>query len=164
MLGISTALPDAQISKMEDGEITPYNIRDFFKDGVNILVGVPGAFTPICTNDHLPTLIASAGRLKDMGVQGIYCISDDNPWALDKWAKTLEGHEKITFLCDGNRDFLDKANMVCDEDELFLNGKYARFYAIVKDGIIKRVRFETSVLETVCTRGDCIEEDVADYI
>lgn len=164
MFEINAEIPEATVATMDGEEIISHNLRDFFKDGVHILVGVPGAYTPICTRDHLPTLIDCADTLRQIGVKNICCMSDDNPWALDSWARTLPGHEKITFLCDGNRSFLKQTNMAGQENDLFLRGKYGRFYAVIVDNRIKRLRFEVSVLKTVCTRGDCIETDVRDLM
>lgn len=163
---LNRAIPKATVSLIEQDakEIQPVSTRDLFTDGVYILVGVPGAFTPICTHDHLPTLIESADNLKVLGIQEIYCVSDDNPWAIDAWRKTLNNHKKIKFLCDGNRALLDALKLSCHEEELFLSGKYARFYAIIENGIIRLIRQEASVLETVCTAGDCIESDVKEFV
>lgn len=164
MLKTRAKLPKATIATLENGEIQSHDIYDFLGEGTHVLVGVPGVFTPVCTKDHIPSLIAHASEIRAKGVDGIFCISDDNPWAVDVWAKSIPGHEAVTFLSDGNRDFLNKTDMRCDERELFLDGKYARFYAVIKDAMIVRVRFETSVLNTICTRGDCIISDIEDAV
>lgn len=161
---MSGDLPNATVATMVDGEIKSVKMRDLFRNGTYILVGVPGAFTPVCTKDHLPTLIDQADKIRVRGIQEIYCISDDNPWAMDEWRKTLDNNEKVKFLSDGNREFLDKIKISASEDFIFIKGKYGRFYAIIEDNMIKRLRFENSVLETLCTTGECIEADVADFV
>jgi len=164
MLAASAQIPDAIVARMEGDDIVPVSLRDLVRAGVYVLVGVPGAYSPICTNDHIPSLLGIADDLHNLGVKGIFCISDDNVWALEAWRKTFQNNEKIMFLSDGNRDFLSAAHLASNEDKLFLAGKYARFYAIIKDGMIRRVRFETSVLNTFCTDGNSLRADVLDYV
>ncbi len=163
MIETNKKIPNALVSYLKDGEIEVVKMCDLFEQGVYILVGVPGAFTPICTKDHLPTLIEKSDRIRKHGVADIYCISDDNPWALDAWRQTFNNNEKIKFLSDGNRDFLSEMGLCAEEDFLFLKGKYARFYALIEDGYIKLLRVEKTVLDTSCTNGGYIETDLANY-
>ena len=164
MLELNQPIPEAIVGMKEKDEIVPVNTRDLFTKGVYILVGVPGAFTPICTNEHLPTLIQHAIDIKVQGIQEIYCISDDNPWALEAWGNTLEDSYKIKFLSDGNREFLRQIEMRAHENDYFLKGKYARFYALIENGHIKRMRTEDTVLETQQTKGETILSDVSDFV
>ncbi len=164
MLNTSSQIPNATVARLEDEDIVTYEMRDLFDDGLYILVGLPGAFTPICTQDHIPSLIKNADQFRAKGIQDIFCISDDNVWALKAWTEQIPGSEKITFLSDGNREFLKESGLVCDEDNLFLKGKYARFYALIENGKIKRMRQEITVLKTVCTSGECIFHDLDDFI
>jgi peroxiredoxin len=164
MLSQRSKIPNATICKLVDGQIIQLQTHDLFKEGVYILVGVPGAYTPICTKDHIPSLIAHADAIRAQGVKEIFCISDDNPWTIDVWKKTIPGHEKITFLSDGNKDFLEATKLKNDQRDYFIGGGYGRFYMILEDGIIRRVRYEVTVLETVCTNGESILSDIEDVM
>jgi peroxiredoxin len=162
MFGINSEIPDIKLGTLRGDEIVELSTKELFGKGLSVLVGLPGVFTPVCTKDHIPTLIASADDLKAKGVKQIYCISDDNVWALDAWAKTIPGSEKIVFLSDGNHDFLKASRLFGGERNLFLAEKYARFYALIFDRRIIRIRQETSVIKTSCTTGACILSDIAD--
>ena len=164
MLTLNDRLPNATVSRVSEAGYETVQIADLFKTGINILVGVPGAFTPICTNEHLPTLIEAAPVLKSLGVKEVYCVSDDHNWAIDSWKSVLPGSDNIVFLSDGNRDLLKKINMASDQEDLFLSGKYARFYAVIHDRKIKKIRAEQNVLETVSTNGNCIITDIRHLI
>ena len=164
MLKPHDEMPNATVSHITDAGFEDVRIKDLFRQGTNILVGVPGAFTPICTEDHLPSLIENADMLRQAGAGRIFCISDDHCWALDAWRKTLPGSEKIEFLSDGNRDFLHKIKMENPHRELYLEGRYSRFYAVIHECRIKRLRAEQSVLKTVSTSGECILSDIRDIV
>jgi len=164
MLKVNSDIPDTVFARMEGDTIVPVRARDLFAEGTYVLVGLPGVFTPVCSYDHMPSLINSADALKAAGVKGIYVVSDDNPWAIDFWKKTFKNNEKLEFLCDGNRDFLNASKLACSDSDLFLRGHYGRFYAIIEDNVIRRVRAEVSVLNTVCTNGDSILSDIDDVM
>lgn len=164
MLTAHSKIPKATVCQYNGEEIVEYDIRDFLGEGLNILIGLPGVYTPICTYQHIPSLIEQSSTLKARKVQNIICISNDNPWAIYHWAKSIPESDSIEFICDGNSEFLEAIKMSGTESNLFLKGKYARFYAIVKDGHIQKVRFEKSVLETVCTSGACILSDLDDLL
>ena len=164
MISMNDKIPDATVSVIEETGFRDVEMRDLFETGTNILVGVPGAFTPICTEEHLPSLIDDAAELKSLGIQNIYCSSDDHRWALNAWRKSLEGSEQIIFLSDGNRDFLKRIKMENPHRDLYISGRYSRFYALVHERRIKRMRAEQTVLKTVSTSGECILTDTKDVL
>lgn len=164
MLTTSSKIPNVSVATIEDGEICSHKTHDLFNGPVSILVGVPGVFTPVCTKDHIPSLIEQVEELKKGGIRKIFVISDDNPWAIQAWRNTIPGSDSLTFLSDGNKNFLKATRMYNSDRQIFVGDSYARFYALIEDNAIKRIRFETSVLNTVCTKGDSIIEDLSDYI
>jgi peroxiredoxin len=164
MLTSTSKIPNVSLATMENGEIISHKTHDLFAGSVCILVGVPGVFTPVCTEDHIPSLIKQSEALKRAGIREIYVVSDDNPWAIDAWCKTMPGSEVLTFLSDGNKDFIKATRMFNSDRQIFVGDSYARFYALIEDNAIKRIRFETSVLNTICTKGDSIIEDLSDYM
>jgi peroxiredoxin len=164
MFTTSTDIPDIHFGQLKDGEIISLPAREIFAGGTYVLVGMPGVFTPICTNEHMPSLIEHAGEIKANGIDGIYVVSDDNVWALDHWKRSFKNHEQIEFISDGNHSFLKETRLYCTEPDLFLKAHYGRFYAVIKDNMIRRVRSEVSVLKTVSTDGQCILSDIADII
>lgn len=160
MLSFQSELPDVSVGWLDGGEVIARPVRQLFEDGLYLLVGVPGAYTPICSRDHIPTLIEQADALHNAGVKDIYCVSDDNPWTLKNWQSSFEGGEKLKFISDGNRALLQAIKMTNTQDDLFIAGKYARFYTLIYNGKVQRTRMETSVLETACTDGLSILSDI----
>src|ERR1700760_2143709 len=63
-----------------------------------VIVGLPGAFTPVCTGRHLPDLVANADRLKAAGMAEIICVAPNSPWVVREWALRTDPEEKLTFL------------------------------------------------------------------
>lgn len=59
---------------LRDADGNVLSTKDIFKDKKIALLGVPGAFTPVCTNKHLPQYAESLAALKDHKVDGIVCV------------------------------------------------------------------------------------------
>ena len=72
------SLPDVTGTAMTDGRPGPVNVRELVGDKKTVIFGVPGAFTPTCTNDHLPTFAASADQLAAAGIEQTICMSTND--------------------------------------------------------------------------------------
>merc|ERR1712180_430061 len=75
------------------------NTGDLSK-GKTVIFGVPGAFTPTCSKDHVPGFLGLVDDLKAKGVDNIVCVSVNDPFVMDAWAKDLDPGKKIRFLAD----------------------------------------------------------------
>ena len=84
-----------------DGKVTPY---EFNKNLKIILVGVPGAFTPMCTNQHLPGFAKNLHELKKAGIDKVIFFAANDPSVMDAWNK-LYGHPDIDVLSDHKGEF-----------------------------------------------------------
>ena len=71
-------LPEATLHLMQDGKPTPMAVGDLFAGKKVVLFAVPGAFTPTCSNAHLPGYVVKADELKAKGVDSIICLSPLN--------------------------------------------------------------------------------------
>jgi peroxiredoxin len=74
--------------------------------------------------------------------------------------QSIEGYEKLNFLCDGNREFLKVSRLPEPDRDVFLGGKFPRFYVYCKDNKITKIRIEDTVFSTELTNGLFISKDV----
>lgn len=152
MIATGQPLPNVELARLDENErIQIVTTQDLFGLGRNVLFGVPGVFTPVCTKEHVPEVIQNSTAIRSQDVNKIYCISDDNPWALNAWASGFEGHKEIDFISDGNRDLLSATGLMNQQKELFLANHYCRFFAIIENMVIKGLNIEKSVLDVTCT-------------
>jgi peroxiredoxin len=109
---------------------------DCFKGKRVILLSLPGAFTPTCSTYQLPGFEASFEKFKDLGIDGIYCVSVNDSFVMNKWAKDPNlKHVKVT--PDGSGEFTRKMGMLVDKNNLGFGMRSWRYAAIVNDGIIE---------------------------
>jgi len=117
---IGQRLPRAQLCEMVEGQLPVLEAGQIFGRGLALLVGMPGAYTPICAGRHLPSLLKSADRLRAGGVTEIACIVTSSPFAVDAWAKAADPARKFRFLSDGNLCFSRALGLTTQEENLFM--------------------------------------------
>lgn len=148
---IGSTLPEIDIQTLSDGEIVAVPIREALGDGTAILVGMPGAFTTVCTKTHLPGYIENANKLFDLGVNKIAAITTNDKFVNRAWAKEvgledLDEESKITILSDGDGELVKALGMV--EDMGFGVGvRSKRFALIAQDGVVSRLETDEGMEE-----------------
>jgi peroxiredoxin len=106
-----------------------------------VLFAVPGAFTPTCHLNHLPEFIDKFSILKEKGIETIACLSTNDHFVMDAWAKSLKIPENsILMLSDGNGDFVKSLGLSQDLSSNNMGSiRSQRFALIAKDGVVEYI-------------------------
>ena len=99
-----SSLPEATLHVMQEGKPTAMSVGDLFGGKKVVLFAVPGAFTPTCSNAHLPGYVVKADELKAKGVDSIICLSVNDAFVMDAWGKDKNA-EQLMMVADGNGEF-----------------------------------------------------------
>jgi glutathione-dependent peroxiredoxin len=102
---------------------------------------LPGAFTPTCSSTHLPGYNELAKVFKANGVDDILCISVNDTFVMNEWAKSQEVGN-VTLIPDGNGEFTEGMGMLVDKPELGFGKRSWRYSMLVKDGVIEKMFIE----------------------
>ncbi len=78
-------LPSATMHMMKDGRPTAVTTDDLFAGKKVVLFAVPGAYTPTCSQAHLPGFVVNADAIKAKGVDDIVCVSVNDAFVMDSW-------------------------------------------------------------------------------
>lgn len=108
-----------------------------------VLFGLPGAFTPTCSMNHLPGFLAAYDDLKAQGVDTIACTSVNDIFVMKAWAKASEAEGKITMLADGNGEFAKALGLDMDLTAAGMGHRSQRYSMIVENGVVKSLNVET---------------------
>ncbi len=135
------ALPDVNGTTMTGGRPGPANLRELVGDRKTVIFGVPGAFTPTCTNDHLPTFAASADQLAAAGIEQTICMSTNDIFVLEAW-NAAHGADHITMLADGSGEITRAMDVGLDLGGLGLGFRCTRFAMLVEGGVVKAFQAE----------------------
>lgn len=107
-----------------------------------ILFGVPGAFTPTCSMQHVPGFISSAEELKAKGVDEILLVSVNDPFVMKAWAKTYPDNKFVKFLADGSAKYTQALGLELDLTEKGLGVRSRRFALLADDLKVKVANIE----------------------
>jgi len=122
--------------------------------GTTVIFGVPGAFTPTCSNDHVPGFLASIDAIKAKGVSNIVCVSVNDPFVMSAWGKSLDPGNKIRFLADTCGDFTKAIDLEFDVTPVLGNVRCKRFALVAKDGTVTGLNVEPDGAGLTCSKAD----------
>jgi len=140
-LKIGNTLPSAILTQVSDSGPKLVSTDDFFLNKTVVLFGVPGAFTPTCSEKHLPGFLQHADALFAKGVDTIACITVNDPFVVSAWSKA-HAVEAITMISDGNADYVEALGMSIDMSDRGFGTRSARFALIAVDGVITYIEKE----------------------
>ncbi|SNY92058.1 Peroxiredoxin [Cohaesibacter sp. ES.047] len=142
MIKIGDKLPDATFMVMgKDGKIEK-RLSDMTAGRKLVLFGVPGAFTPTCHHNHLPGYINSIDGLHALGVDEVAVVSVNDVYVMGAWAKASGGEGQVTFLADGNAEFVRACGLDMDMSAGGMGVRSSRFSMIVDDGVVTHLNLE----------------------
>jgi peroxiredoxin len=107
--------------------------EDMFGNKECILFALPGAFTPTCSTYQLPDFEKLYGEFKEQGIDDIYCLSVNDSFVMNKWAKD-QGLQNVKVIPDGSAKFTTKMNMLVFKDNLGFGPRSWR-YAVHTKGM-----------------------------
>ena len=135
-------LPNLTLRSVADDGIQNFILHDKFQQKKILIICVPGAFTSTCHNQHLPPFIKGVDRLiNEKGVDQICCITNNDPFVLDHWRLSL-GATKITFLSDGNFEFLQKTQLIRNHEKSFMGNRLIRSVLLIDNLFITKIIYD----------------------
>ncbi len=123
-------LPDITLTQLTNDGMQTLTNKDLFDGRKVVLFAVPGAFTPTCSNAHLPEFITFADKIKAKGVDAIYCVSVNDAFVMKAWGESQNAQE-ISLLADGDASFTKALGL--DKNTAGFGGIRSCRYAMVVD-------------------------------
>ena len=119
----------------------PKTTDELFKGKKVVLFAVPGAFTPTCSNNHLPGFVKNAAAIKGKGVDTIAVTGVNDVFVMNAWKKA-SGGDAIEFLADGSANWAKALGLTADLTERGLGVRSQRYAMVVEDGMVKALNIE----------------------
>ncbi|MGA7972673.1 MAG: peroxiredoxin [Pseudolabrys sp.] len=139
---VGDTVPNATFRVMTAEGPKPKTTDDVFKGKKVAVFAVPGAFTPTCSNLHMPSFLNNLGAFKAKGVDAVAVISVNDPFVMKEWAKATGGDGKIDFLADGGAEFTKAIGMDFDGSGAGLGVRSKRYSMLVDNGTVKNLNVE----------------------
>jgi peroxiredoxin len=144
-------VPDIQLGFLDQGEVRSVSASALFAHGVTVILGVPGAFTPVCTHEHIPDFLCQADEFDMLGCRQLVCIAPNDPFVLEEWSKRVDPEHRIRFLSDGNLEFTRALDLSRSITRLFIGERSERYLMVAQNGMIVRLCVEPDILTYSCS-------------
>ena len=140
---IGEKLPSANFFILDDNNIVKkINSSSIFKNQKAILIGVPGAFTKVCSAKHLPGYVNNFEEAKKKGVTKIVCISVNDPNVMKAWGESQNVKDKVLMAADPFCEFTKIIGAEVDKFEKGLGLRSVRYTMLLENEIIKTIKEE----------------------
>jgi peroxiredoxin len=139
---VGDRIPDVKLMTMTSEGPKPVQSGEALGSGKVVLFAVPGAFTPTCSDYHLPGFVLRADDLMGKGVDTIACLAVNDPFVMGAWGEAQDVDGKVTMLSDGNGDFTGAIGLEMDGSGFGLGTRSQRYAAILEDGVVTELLVE----------------------
>ena len=135
-------LPAATFRTLTPEGVKTLTTDDVFAGRTVLLFAVPAAFSPTCSQTHLPGYVKHHDAIKAGGVDEIVCVSANDVWVLDAWAEQGSAKGKVLMLSDGNLEFTRAAGMELDATVVGEGFRSQRYAARVENGVVTEIKVD----------------------
>jgi glutaredoxin/glutathione-dependent peroxiredoxin len=142
MIKIGDRLPQVEFNVMTADGQQKLSTDVVFAGRKVVLFGVPGAFTPTCSMNHLPGFLTHFDEIKAKGVDTVACTSVNDVHVMKVWAAHSGADGKIMMLADGNATFAKACGLEKDLDVAGMGMRSSRYSMIIDNGVVKAMNVE----------------------
>ncbi len=135
-IAVGDQVPDVKVYTFGAKGPEATTSADVLGQGKVVLFGVPGAFTPTCSDHHLPGFVLRAEELRAKGADRVVCVSVNDPFVMGAWGKDQNVGSSVVMLADGNGELTEAMGLTMDGRGFGLGSRSQRYAAILDDGVV----------------------------
>lgn len=133
---VGDKLPKAELRTMGEKGPQVFSTDELFSGRRVALFAVPGAFTPGCSQTHMPGFVINVDKIHEKGVDQIACLATNDAFVMSAWQRD-QNAEHILMLSDGNADFVRQLGLELDATAGGMGIRSQRFALIANDGVVE---------------------------
>lgn len=137
---IGQTLPDVEVRAIGEG-IEQAHTGALFAGRKVVMFAVPGAFTPTCSNRHLPGYVQHYGEFQARGID-VMCLAVNDAYVMQAWAASQNVPHSMLMLADGNGSFTRALGLELDGSGYGMGLRARRFALYAEDGVVKQLQVE----------------------
>ena len=136
-------LPAGRFRTTTPAGVESVSVDEVFGGKRVVLFAVPGAFTPTCSDSHLPGYLARIEEFEALGVDTVACLAVNDVFVMDAWRKMAGVERRLLMLADGSGEYMKKLGLELDLTAAGMGVRSQRFAAIVEDRVVQLLHVET---------------------
>ena len=133
-------LPETTLNRIGEG-VESVDTRTLFDGKKVVLFAVPGAFTPTCSERHLPGFVERFDEFRAKGID-VACVSVNDPFVMQAWGQSQNVPDGLLMLADGNGDLTRALGLEMDASAYGMGTRSKRYALYAEDGVVKQVHVE----------------------
>lgn len=133
-------IPEVVLKRIREG-VETVDTGALFEGRKVVLFAVPGAFTPTCSEKHLPSYVEHFDTFRQRGIE-VYCVSVNDPFVMLAWGKSQNIPDGLQMFADGNADLVRALGLEMDASAYGMGLRARRFALYVENGVVKNVFVE----------------------
>ena len=141
-INVGDKLPSVTLRQVTPEGPKEVTSDDFFRGKRIVLFAVPGAFTPACSQRHMPGFVEKAAEIRAKGIDNIACVAVNDAAVLGAWARDQKADGKVTMLADGSGDFAKALGLELDLSKGGLGIRSKRYSMLVDNGVVGALNVE----------------------
>ncbi|KAJ4809083.1 hypothetical protein LUZ62_021649 [Rhynchospora pubera] len=163
---IVAAAPDVALQKArswDEGVSSNFSttpLKDLFQGKKVVIFGLPGAYTGVCSAQHVPSYQKNIDKFKAKGVNSVICVAVNDPYSMNAWAEKLQAKDAIEFYGDFDGKFHKSLELDIDLSAALLGPRSHRWSAYVEDGKIKALNVEKAPSEFNVSGAEVILDQI----
>jgi len=146
-ISVGDKIPTIDLSIMTQDGPGGISTDEIFAGKKVAIFGLPGAFTPTCSAQHLPGFVQNADALKAKGIDTIVCLAVNDVFVMGAWGKDQNVGDAVMMVADGSANFTKATGLELDLTERGLGLRCQRFAMVVDDGKVKSLHIDDGVFE-----------------
>ena len=121
-----------------------FKVAEIARGKTIAILGLPGAFTPTCSAQHLPGFIKLAEQLKARGVDEIWCVSVNDAFVMGAWGREQGAGGSVRMMADGSAAFTKALGLDVDLSARGMGTRSMRYSMLVRDGMVERLNIDSA--------------------
>jgi peroxiredoxin len=122
----------------------PVEVQSAVAGKTIVIVAVPGAFTPTCSEQHLPGFVELSNDIKQAGADDVWCVSVNDAYVMGAWARDQKTAGKVRLMADGSADFAQAVGITLELASKGFGLRSGRYSLVAVDGVVKFLNVESS--------------------
>jgi peroxiredoxin len=154
-IAVGDSIPDVQLKLIGTLSSEQVSTAEVLGKGRVVLFGVPAAFSPTCSDVHLPGFVLRAEDIRARGIDRIFCVSVNDHYVMAAWGRSQGTGDKVSLLADGNGELARAMGLDIDLSGSGMGTRSRRYAAVLDDGVVtylaleERAGLEVSTAEAV---------------
>lgn len=143
-IAVGDRVPDVKVYTFGESGPAATTTAELLGHGKVVLFAVPGAFTPTCSDHHLPGFVLRAEELRAKGVDRVVCMAVNDAYVMGAWGNDREVGDSVVMLADGSGEFTRALGLELDATGFGLGIRSQRFAAVIDEGVVSWLAVEAN--------------------